>query len=66
MTVGTATTVKCPACGKFVARIAGISAEVVLNCKTRRCGCELKVEYDNGTVTVSVLGKSNEYFPAKE
>ena len=65
MTFGATTTVKCPACGKFVARIAGTSAQVVVNCKTRKCGCELKLDYDNGNVTVSVLGKSNEYTPAK-
>ena len=65
MPVGATTPVKCPACGKFVARITGISAEVVINCKTRKCGCELQVNYDNGQVTVSVVGKSNEYTPAK-
>lgn len=62
MTVGAATTVKCPSCGKFAARITGVSAEVVLNCKTRGCGSELKVEYNNGAVAVSIVGKSNEYF----
>ena len=65
MTFGATTTVKCPACGKFVAQITGTTAEVVLNCKTRKCGCELKVCYDNGAVTVSVVGKSNEYSPVK-
>jgi hypothetical protein len=62
MTVGAATTVKCPRCGKFAARIIGTSAEIVLNCKTRGCGSELKVEYDNGKVAVSIVGKSNTYF----
>ena len=66
MTVGVMTNVKCPACGKFAARITGISAEVIFNCKTRKCGSELKVAYDNGTVTVSILGKSNEYVPLKK
>lgn len=65
MTVGAMTTVKCPACGKFAARISGTTAEVVLNCKTRGCGTELKLNYDNGAVTVSILGKSNEYTPAR-
>lgn len=65
MTVGATTTVKCPACGKFAARITGISVEVVFNCKTRNCGSELKVEYDNGVASVSVVGKSNEYTPAR-
>ncbi len=65
MTSGEPTTVKCPACGKFVARISGLSAEVILNCKTRKCGCELKLDYDNGAVTVAVIGKSNEYVPVK-
>ena len=65
MTVGVTMTVKCPACGKFAARITGTSAEIVFNCKTRNCGSELKVTYDNGAVTVSILGKSNEYVPLK-
>lgn len=65
MTVGATTTVKCPACGKFAARISGTTAEVVFNCKTRDCGCELKVTYDNGAVSVSIVGKSNVYTPAK-
>lgn len=65
MNSGDPTTVKCPACGKFVARITGIAAEIVLNCKTRKCGSELKVEYDNGSVTVAVVGRSNEYSPLK-
>jgi hypothetical protein len=66
MPFGSTTTIKCPACGKFVARISGTTAEVVVNCKTRKCGCELKVNYDNGAVTVGVVGKSNEYTPAKQ
>ena len=65
MTVGVATTVKCPSCGKFAARISGTTAEIIFNCKTRGCGCELKVDYDNGAVAVSIVGKSNEYTPAK-
>lgn len=65
MPVGVTTTVKCPACGKFAARISGTTAEVIFNCKTRGCGSELKVDYDNGRVMVSILGKSNEYTPAK-
>lgn len=66
MTVGVATTVKCPGCGKFAARIsAGTNAEVTFNCKTRDCGCELKITYDNGSVAVSIVGKSNAYTPAK-
>jgi len=65
MPVGVTTTVKCPTCGKFAARISGSNAEIILNCKTRRCGCELKVEYDNGRVAVSVIGKSSEYTPTR-
>ena len=64
-TMSEATTVKCPACGKFAARISGTTAEVVLNCKTRDCGSELKVDYNNGMVSVAIVGKSNAYIPAK-
>ena len=65
MPFGATVTVKCPSCGKFVAQISGTSAEVVLNCKTRKCGSVLKVDYDNGAVTMSIVGKSNEFTPAK-
>ena len=64
-TMNEATTVKCPSCGKFAARISGTTAEVVLNCKTRDCGSELKVDYNNGRVAVAIVGKSNAYIPAK-
>lgn len=60
-----ATTVKCPACGKFAARISGTTAEVIFNCKTRDCGSELKVDYNNGQVTVVIVGKSSVYIQAK-
>jgi hypothetical protein len=66
MGVETATQiVKCPCCGKFVAKISGVSAEVTLNCKTTRCGSELRIEFSNGAVVVSVVGKSNQYSPMK-
>lgn len=65
MSAGDETTVKCPACGKFAAKIAGTSAQIIFNCKTRGCGSELKVEYDNGAVSVAIVGKSNEYSPVR-
>jgi phage FluMu protein Com len=61
MSDASATTVKCPACGKFLAQVSGVRAQVILNCKTRRCGSEIRITYADGAVTTSVVGKSNEH-----